>query len=185
MNRKIIVGIVFIILGLVLIFGVYTFLKSRNVQYRSLVNQSFFASPTQPPFSSAPAPATDQKGESATDWSNISLVVEEGVRIRVFSSSGVAVGVEHVQKPLGHEPETAGLGIREFSLPEAPSDTYRVVLSLAKGTSYSLNAALYDRSGRDKVVQFTGEIAPGRDEVFTLSFDKENVSNSFITQVLP
>jgi len=119
-----------------------------------------------------------------SDLSYIVLSTDKDVNISLTDSSNTDVGDDFIQKPLEDDQGNGQLSGDPFQilhLPTPNSGNYSIQISSLFTRKYNLNVYFYDLNGEVKIVNLTGIVSPGNPDIYSIYFDKNDLSNTSIT----
>lgn len=121
---------------------------------------------------------------SNTDLSSVLLIAREGTEISMIDKNGNIIGEGYVQEPI-HDDVGGGQTPKTYIIYEVKkpnSGNYSIKIT-ARGTNqYELKQYLYDADGNVKVLSVLGIVDEGQTDEFYLSYDKEQINNSGVSQ---
>jgi len=120
-----------------------------------------------------------------TDFSYIYLLVDPGIQMEVYDPNDNKIEDGYsVEEPITSDDglnNPSGLPLNSFALPKPNNGFYKV--SLSGDTNYQLDAYLYDTEGNSKLLSFEGSVEPSQDDLYLISFDRDNSSDQTISAV--
>lgn len=123
---------------------------------------------------------------SFTNLSYIMISADSEINISLKDFNNNIVGENFIQQPLVSDDNSAqsNSSIKIFYLPKPQTQDYHLTISSSIDKVYDLHVYLYDQDGNVNVLDQNGLIGPDRTDNFTISFDKQNSSNSKNTKII-